>query len=201
MTLITEVFPLPAAAIPKLRAWRLDLRGGDAATIGGKLSYRLRKVLGGHWVWTSWRIVTDFETTPESVNAVVNTLWKEQPETFKVLRQVAPDVGWSPTAQGKADFVSRGLLADADAAIRALLAPKRQGVGDAVVERIYEARGWVVRGAPAISVSVFSRLTYRYDLKTYAARDWRRGQLDRIVCGGQDVEPERRNHGNCGSPS
>jgi len=47
MTLVTEVFPVPAAAIPKLHAWGLDLRGGDAATIGGKLSYRLRKVLGG----------------------------------------------------------------------------------------------------------------------------------------------------------
>ena len=47
LTLVTEVFPVPAAAIPKLHAWGLDLRGGDAATIGGKLSYRLRKVLGG----------------------------------------------------------------------------------------------------------------------------------------------------------
>ena len=71
----------------------------------------------------------------------------------------------------QADFVCRGLLGDADRAIRGLLAPKRQNVGDAVVERIYEARGWVVRGAPAISVSLFSRLTYRHDLKSYAARE------------------------------
>jgi hypothetical protein len=170
MTLFAEVFPVASAAIPKLHAWRIDVRGGDFATIGGKLSYRLRKVVGGHWVWTSARIVTDFEATPESVMRVVNTLWKEQPDTFKCLRQVAPDAGWVASAQAKADFVCRGLLADADGAIRSVLAPKRQSVDEAVVERVYEARGWVVRGAPAISVSVFSRLTYRHDLKAYAAQ-------------------------------
>lgn len=170
MTLFTEVFPAAPGAIPKLHAWRIDVRGGDFATIGGKLSYRLRKVLGGHWVWTSARIVTDFEATAESVMGVVNTLWKEQPETFKCLRQVTPDAGWTASAQAQADFVCRGLLADADGAIRSLLAPKRQSVDEAVVERVYEARGWVVRGAPAISVSVFSRLTYRHDLKAYAAQ-------------------------------
>lgn len=170
MKLIAEVFPVPASAIPRLHAWRLDLRGGDAATIGGKLSYRLRKALGGHWAWTSWRIVTDSDATPESVNGVVSALWKEQPEAFKGLRQVVPDSGWSASTQAKAEYVCRGLLADADGAIRSLLAPKRQTVGDAVVERVYEARGWVVAGEPAISVSVFSRLTYRHDLKAYAAR-------------------------------
>jgi hypothetical protein len=33
-------------ALPALFAWRLDGRG-DMATMGGKLSYRLRKELGG----------------------------------------------------------------------------------------------------------------------------------------------------------
>src|SRR5439155_2529229 len=41
-----------------------------------------------HWVWTSRRIVTDVEATPRGVSEVVSTLWKEQPETFKALRQV-----------------------------------------------------------------------------------------------------------------
>lgn len=170
MTLITEVFPVAKEAIPQLFAWRLDLRGGDAATIGGKLSYRLRRSLGGHWVWTCWRLVTDLQATPESVQAIVADLWKEQPETFKALRQITADPAWTATLQAQADFACKGLLADVDGPIRNLLAPKRQNVGDAIVERIHEARGWVVRGAPAISVSVFSRLTHRHDLKTYAAQ-------------------------------
>ena len=170
MTLFTEVFPVAPTVIPTLYAWRMDVRGGDFATIGGKLSYRLRGVLGGHWVWTCGRIVTDVEVTPEKVGAVLSTLWKEQPEAFKSLRQCVPDAGWAVSAQVQAEFVCRGLLADADGAIRSLLAPKRQSVDEAVVERIYEARGWVVGGAPAISVSVFSRLIYRHDLKTYAAQ-------------------------------
>ena len=32
--------------------------------------------------------VTDVEATPRGVSEVVSTLWKEQPETFKALRQV-----------------------------------------------------------------------------------------------------------------
>ena len=32
--------------------------------------------------------MTDVEATPRGVSEVVSTLWKEQPETFKALRQV-----------------------------------------------------------------------------------------------------------------
>jgi hypothetical protein len=50
MTLFTEVFPVLAAAVPKLFAWRLDLPAGDYSTVGGKLAYRLR----GRWVGTGF---------------------------------------------------------------------------------------------------------------------------------------------------
>src|SRR5882724_2861274 len=170
MTIFTEVFPVVPAALPKLFAWRLDLQGGDYATIGGKLSYRLRGAMSGHWVWAGGRVLTDVEVAPERMSAFLQTMWKDYKETFKALRQISRDAGWNVSAQAQADFASRGLLADADKDIRALLAPKRQSLGEATVERVYEARGWVVGGAPAVSVSVFSRLVYKLDVKEYAKR-------------------------------
>lgn len=169
MKLFTEVFPVEPAALPQLFAWKLDGRG-DFATMGGKLSYRLRKELGGNWVWSSFRLWADFPASPEKVAAVVAAMWKEFPNIFQGLRAVMPDSEWKPTTAVLADFACRGLLSDAEPAIRTLLKRKQRAVGDAVVDRIHEARGWEVRGTPAISISVYSRLTYKHDLKTYAAR-------------------------------
>ena len=48
----TEIFPVRKSEIPRLFGYNLQVRGGDFSTIGGKLSYRLRKKFSGHWVWT-----------------------------------------------------------------------------------------------------------------------------------------------------
>jgi hypothetical protein len=170
MTLFTEVFPVVPAALPKLYAWKLDLPAGVFSTVGGKLAYRLRGPMGGHWVWAAGRVLTDTEVAPEKMSGFLETLWKDHTETFRGLRRIVPDTGWTTTAQAQADFASRGLLSDADREIRNLLAPKSQNLGEASVERVYETRGWVVRGAPAVSVSVFSRLVYKLNVKEYAKR-------------------------------
>jgi hypothetical protein len=168
MTLFTEVFPVTKEAIPPLHAWRLDGRG-DFATMGGKLAYRLRKELGARWVWSSFRLWTDSEPSPDKVAAVLGKMWKEFPNIFQGLRAVVPDPNWKLTTQTQAEFASRGLLSESEAAIRTLLKRKQRMVGDAIVDRVHEARGWDVQGVPAVSVSIFSRLTYKHDLKTYAA--------------------------------
>jgi len=115
-------------------------------------------------------VLTDVNVSPSEIASCLESLWKEHKDTFNNLRAVEADGGWVASAQAKADFASRGLVADADKEIRALLLPKRQSLGDAEVERVYEARGWVVDGAPAVSVSVFSRLVYKLDVKEYAKR-------------------------------
>jgi hypothetical protein len=80
MTLFTEVFPVAPEAMPSILAWRLDGRG-DMATMGGKLSYRLRKDLGGRWVWSSFRLWCDFDADPKKVTTVISTMWKEFPNS------------------------------------------------------------------------------------------------------------------------
>ncbi len=168
--LSTEVFPVRTSLLPDLSAYRLDVKGGDYSTIGGKLAYRLKKIFSGHWAWAGGLIVTD---TPQEINEimkVVNTLWSEQAETFKGLRTVTAVSNWQPDARTISEFVARGLLSDVEKKVQQVLAKNKQDLGNAVVERVHEVRGWVVDGAPAVSISISSRLVLKQDLKTYAAR-------------------------------
>ncbi|MBI4298636.1 MAG: hypothetical protein HY666_02640 [Chloroflexi bacterium] len=164
-----EVFPVQASSIPKLFAYRLELGRADASTVGGKLAYRLRRTLGGHWVWTSGRLVADTQKGVAAIMKVVSALWSEQPDIFKDLRRVVEDPDWRSTPQVNADFVARGLIPDLEPKLRSLLAEKRQDLGDAFVDRVYDTRSWVVQGRPAVSISISSRLIHKQDLKTYAS--------------------------------
>ena len=168
VTIFAELFPLDEAALPPLYAYRLILGGtSNLATIGGKLSYRLRRELGGHWTWTSNRIISDLEITPAKIEQVLTDLWREQPNIFKQLRQVKLDSEWQLPTQALADFVARGWLAELEPHIRQLLAKDSLPLGKARLERVYDLRGWVVGGQPAISVSISSRLIYNQDLNQF----------------------------------
>ncbi len=91
MEIIAEVFPVRITEIPKLYAYRLNVKG-DISTVGGKLSYRLRKTFSGHWVWTAGRVLTDTRQEATKVMEVVRELWNEQPKVFGNLLDVVEDV-------------------------------------------------------------------------------------------------------------
>ncbi|HWR26443.1 MAG TPA: Piwi domain-containing protein [candidate division Zixibacteria bacterium] len=167
--IFTEIFPVLTTALPKLFAYRLDAGGQDTSTIGGKLSYRLRKKFKGHWVWATNRIITDTLRTQKEIMSVVEDLWHEQPNVFKNLRDVKQESDWQPTPQAHAGFVANGLLADIEPEIKKILQEKTQDIGNARVERVHDARGWVVQGHPAVSVSISSHLIYKQDLKSYTS--------------------------------
>jgi len=50
--LLAEVFQIDRHQAPKLHGYEVEVSGGQAGAVGGRLCYRLSKVLGGHWVWT-----------------------------------------------------------------------------------------------------------------------------------------------------
>jgi hypothetical protein len=133
---------------------------------GGKLSYRLRKPLGGHWVWTGYRIVTDSSASEGQVGEVLQGLWSLQPNIFGDIRSVKQDPGWHSNPKSIADFVALGLANDRDAEIRARL-PPRLDLGSVWAERVYEIRGWEVANRPAVSLSIRSRLIHKQDLTSY----------------------------------
>ena len=94
--LVAEVFPIQTPNLPRLSAYLLDVAGGDASTVGGKLSYRLTRTFKGHWVWTERRLVTDAPLETSQIMKVVEDLWEGQPETFRGLRGVDLERGSHP---------------------------------------------------------------------------------------------------------
>jgi len=164
---LAEVFHVNASALPKLTGYRLNITAHDHSAVGGKLSYRLRRRFGGHWIWTSGIIVTDSPRGAGEIGSVVESAWKEQPEPFKYLLGVEQMNTWTPNSQVKADFVARGLFSDIEREIEDLLRLKKQDLRTAWIERVHESRGWVIQGQPAVSISVSSRLVHKQDLKEF----------------------------------
>jgi len=167
-TVLVEVFPVQPTAIPPLIAYQLQVRGGDLATIGGKLAYRLQKALKGHWFWTDRRIVTDAPQPDAVITPMIAALWREQPDIFQGLLAIHHDLSWQPTAQVEADFVARALFGDLQSEVNKVLVSLSQDLGRIRIDRTCEVHGWVVCEQPVISISVISRLLARQDLKTYA---------------------------------
>jgi Piwi domain len=95
---------------------------------------------------------------------------KTSPKPITAFAGLRRAENWKFQPQALAEFTSRGLLSDVQGKIASLLRPLRQEIGDAVVTRSYELRPWVVNGNPAVSISVFSRLLHKLDLRTYATR-------------------------------
>ena len=182
--IFAEVFPVQLSALPRLFPYKLDIRSGDFSTIGGKLSYRLRKRFPGHWVWANGQLLTDTHQDKAEIMRAVEELWHEQPSTFRGLVDVLENFTAKPSPQMQSDFVARGMFADIDKRIRQLLVSKTQDLGNARVERVYEVRGWVVGGKPTVSISVSSHIVHKQDLKAHFATHLRKPQdLTRLFVG------------------
>ncbi|MFQ5950864.1 MAG: Piwi domain-containing protein [Candidatus Geothermarchaeales archaeon] len=169
MELSTEVFPIRTEALPELSAYRVDVGDGEAYRVGGKLSYRLRKAFPGRWAWTSGRILTDTPARPEELSQLIERLWHEQPSVFKDLRGLRQDQGWRPYPRSVAEFVARAMFPEVDREIRKVLNQDKQDLGPAILERDYKVGSWVVKGEPAVSISVKSHLIHKQDLAEYSA--------------------------------
>jgi len=101
------------------------------------------------------------------LQGVIEVLWHDQPDLYRDLLRIEEARQWRPTPQVLATFVARGLLPDLDADIRNLLAQHVVNLGTARVERVYDARGWVVHNQPAVSISLASQLLHTQELRTY----------------------------------
>lgn len=167
--LFVEVFPIQCN-IPPLVAYKVEISGGDLSTVGGKLSYRLRRKFGKHWVWTSGHILTDASQSQDEISKFVESLWREEPETYRYLISVSLDESWDVSLQAQADFVARGLFEDLRPQLQQKLNSQPVKLGKVQIERIYEPRGWVIGDQPSVSLSVSSRLVYCDDLRAYASK-------------------------------
>ena len=81
-TILTECFPVQIEKLSQLFAYELSIGESNVHTIGGKLSYRLRKIFeAGRWVWSNYNIVSDTLKSQDELNQALERLWSEEPET------------------------------------------------------------------------------------------------------------------------
>lgn len=170
ITTFIEVFPINISTLPKLYAYKLMAGNKDISVIGGKLSYRLKVEFGGHWVWSEKKIIGDKLISDEDFGKVIETLWKEQSDTFRNLQKIKQELNFEITSQVQADFVASGLFRDIEREIKLMLTQKSQDISKVKIERTYGVKALVVNGHPSISISVQSNLIYKQDFKTYASQ-------------------------------
>lgn len=165
-----EIFPVNIERLPELYAYRLQGRSEALAAVGGRVAYRLKRMLSGHWVWSDHHVVTDRPAIAGDVQDVLQELWRDEPEDFREIEAIEPASGWVLTPQAQADFAARGLLGDLQSQMAQELTSKGVVIGRVMVERLFAIRGWVVGGKPAVSISISSHLIFREALKVVAER-------------------------------
>ena len=170
--LFAEVFPILTDTLPPLTAYRLSVTSGESLRrLGTKLAAWLGETFGGFWVYSSGRLITDAPPNPVKLVMALDTARSEQRRSFGHVEGVEEDFHWQPSADEIADYVVRGPVALVEDAILEALARTVYTIRNARIEREYHLRTWAIDAAagaaPALSVSVISRLLYEPDLQAY----------------------------------
>ena len=165
--LFTDFFPIHTDKLHTLYAYKI-VGDDEPNTVGGKLSYRLRKCLSDNWVWSNYKLISNAPRSEVDFQQILSTLRENEPDTFRNLQKVVPIEDWNFSAEQVADYVARGILSGVSNKIREILRRQRGDLGKAYVERDYEIKGWSIQGEPAISLSISSNLMYKGDLVEFA---------------------------------
>ncbi len=164
--LFGEVFPILSESLPPLTAYRLTTNGAESPRrVGTRLAERLSEEFGGFWVWSGGRLVTD--APPNPVKLVITIDEARGHKAFQHLETVEEDFHWQPTPEEVADYVVRGPLAQVEDTILEALSRTVYTIKGSRIQREYHLRTWAVNDAPALSVTVVSRLLYEPDLQAY----------------------------------
>lgn len=170
-TFLTEVFKINVQNLPELYAYQLVKRSTEPnVRIGRKLADRLMRTFKGYWIWSDDYIVTDSPQEDLALEEAIKHIRKNEKDNFRDLSGVNLVEDWIPTAQAQAEFMAQGLFSNIAYETQQILEPPIDLDGKAIVRREADIRGWVVKGEPAISISIESQVIYKDDLKTYAAR-------------------------------
>ncbi len=166
--LFGEVFPIRTESLPPLTAYKVVVSGDESPRrVGSKLLDWLSESLGGSWIMSGARLITDTAANPVRLMMALDDIRAAQHKTFAHLDGLEEDFHWQPTPEEIADYVVRGPLARIEPIILEALSKTVYTIQKSRVQREYRLRTWAVNDAPALSVSVISRLLYEPDLQAY----------------------------------
>jgi hypothetical protein len=172
--LFVELFPIRAENLPPLTAYRMVMQPGSARLIserqtGRRLARLLRRSLPGAWLWAGQRLLTDTAPNPVRLAMLIDALRAEQAAIFGDLISLEEDVSWQASPAEQAQYALDAALPIIEPEIHRALAETAYDIRNAVLERVYDTRAWIVDGLPALSVSVISRLLYDVPVEHFLA--------------------------------
>ncbi|MEL7233156.1 MAG: hypothetical protein AAGK74_01590 [Chloroflexota bacterium] len=148
-TLFTELFPINAAVLPKLAAYRPE----DDSAPSQRTVSQLARQFEGRWVRADGLILTD--SAPDKKAFDPATLHLEKVKRYR------------PSAVAQAEYLIGAFIPGLSDQLAQSMQTPLQGNFRSLHEPTF--KGWEVDGAPAISIGVLQRLIYRQDLAEYAA--------------------------------
>lgn len=167
MHLFTEVFPIESALTEYVGAYTLvaDLPAPQLDRVGRILARRLRESYPANWVWANGRLLTDTARSDIEMLIALDILRGAEPDRFGALTRISSEQ--NADARQIAEFILRTKAeAHRDAlntALRKFNTTLPAGETTVRVERDVRLAAWAVDGAPALSVTVSSRLVYGRD--------------------------------------
>lgn len=205
--LFCEIFPLKPEQIPALFGYQVtgveDAEPAQIRRLGPQLAAVLGRMSGDLWIWSGGRIIADAHYADDVLREVLDQLQEESPKPYALLQSITSH-STNVTPLEQADYLIRSRLRDLDEPIRQVL--RADHIRNAVVEREPRLQPWVVNGAPALSISIASRLLYSKSIVQYLAGEtdlaaiseklnglWvseresgLRGEIVQVTAGGQD---------------
>src|SRR5690349_11759158 len=96
--LFGEIFPIRTESLPPLTAYRVIVSGDESPRrVGGKLVDWLSELLGGSWIMSGSRLITDAGANPVKLMLALDSIRAEQHKTFAHLDGLDEDFHWQPT--------------------------------------------------------------------------------------------------------
>jgi hypothetical protein len=170
---VSEIFPITVERLPPLSGFRLIFAGspGDQTALrrrfGGRLAHRLNQILPGTWVWAGDRVVTDTPVAPVRILMALTEDTRSLATT--ALESVEEEYNFLPSPALIADWVSRGPVAALDTALIDSLQTYARDIPGGRVQPDYRVQSWVIRGQPALSLSVTLQVTTSRALHIHSA--------------------------------
>jgi len=153
-----ELYVVNESSLPTLFAWKPVINSAETQSVGWKMTYRLRYIYGGHWIWAEERLVTDKQVTDKQMQDALEEFWEEQDSDFSKVVNIQRDEYWQPLVITLSEFIANGLANDQKNTILENLRNYDREIANARVEREYYIRGWDMNGNPVISISIFSSI-------------------------------------------
>lgn len=167
---ITEFFSINEKSYGSLYVYRLKIGGGQLKSIGGRLAYRFRKIIGGFWNFSDNMLISNKFIAVEKATEILKKLWETGDKNFLDLHEIKFSRNAKPSVKAFADYAANFLKYCYSREIKIIIGKHQVSDGNVIVKRRINIRGWRIFNSPAVSISISSNMYHTETLDKYLAK-------------------------------